>query len=142
MFFGEYQYKVDQKGRIALPPELREEFRTGVVLRRGAEKCVDIYPISQWEEMAHKLITPTPSRSKIRRMNRFIFGTAFKLYPDAQGRIVIPPPLRQYAGITDTAVIVGVNHYLEIWSKESWEGEQELMSEEMWHIFESTEGQQ
>ena len=142
MFLGEYQYKVDQKGRVALPPEFREEFRTGAVLWRGIEKCINIYPIPQWEKMAQKLVTPVPSRSKIRRLNRFIFGTAFKLNPDAQWRIIIPLPLRQYADIKDTAVIVGANDYLELWSKEDWESEQKLTGEEVWQIFESTGEQQ
>ena len=139
MFLGEHEYKVDQKGRIAIPPEFREEFRAGVILRRGEDRCITIHTLPQWEEMAQKLATSTPSRSKIRRRNRFIFGTAFKLSFDTQGRIIIPSPLRQYADIEDTAVIAGANNYLELWSKEEWQREQALVDKEAWQIIESEE---
>ena len=139
MFYGEYNYKVDQKGRVAIPPEFRSEFKQGVVLAQGLEKCVTICPLPQWEKIAEKLVTLPPMRGKARRMNRLTFGTAFKLELDGQGRIMLPPPLRRYAEIEDTAVMVGVNNYLELWNEKNWEFEKAAMNEEAWQIFESME---
>ena len=141
MFYGEYDYKVDSKGRVAIPPEFRDAFKSGVVLRRAEDKCIDIYPSSAWEDVAQKHVSTGPSRSAIRRKNRYIFSFAFKLNTDHQGRIVIPPPLRQYAQIRDAAVIVGVNTYLELWDKEEWQQEQELLGEEGPQLIERTEEQ-
>ena len=142
MFCGEHEYKVDQKGRVAIPPEFRDEFRMGATLVQGLEACITIYPLPQWERMAEKLVALPPMRGKTRRMNRLAFGTAFKLELDGQGRIILPQSLRQYTGIKDTAVMVGVNNYLELWSKENWESERAMMNEEAWQIFESMEESQ
>ncbi len=139
MFFGEYDYKVDQKGRVAIPPEFRNEFKAGLILRRAEDKCINIYTMPAWEALSQNLVSLTPSRSKIRKKNRYIFGFAFSLNTDPQGRIVIPPPLRQYARIKDTAVIVGVNTYLELWNKEEWQLEQESLDQEGPQLIESTE---
>lgn len=138
MFLGEYKYKIDQKGRLAIPPEFRSEFKTGAVLRREADKCISIHALPQWEEMSQKLAPATLSRSNIRRRDRLIFGTAFKVNLDAQGRIVIPSILRQYADIADIAVILGVNNHLELWNNERWQAELESLDEGAWHIIEST----
>lgn len=72
-------------------------------------------------------------------MNRFKFATAFSLEPDAQSRIALPIPLRQYAEIAENVIIVGANNYAEIWSEKNWIDECELMEREAWQISESLE---
>ena len=118
MFFGEFEYKIDEKGRMPIPPRFRRELNEGVVLRPGVEKCIDAYPLSEWEKLADTLTSGSVPRSKLRRLNRAIFATAFRLNIDGQGRVALPVPLRQYAGIEDEVVIAGVNDYLELWDKE------------------------
>jgi len=139
MFSGEYEYRIDAKGRVAIPPKFRGEFWDGIVLARGLERCIIAYPPPIWKEMAEKFSTLPIARSKDRRIARVMFGTAFNLELDEQGRIILPPPLREYAGIKDTVVIVGLNNYLEIWSKELWEEELALMDEQAWQIAEGME---
>ena len=139
MFLGEYEYKIDQKGRIPLPPKFREAFKQGLVLTKGLEQCILVYPLSEWNSVAQKMATLPLTRSKARRMNRFTFASAFDLELDGQGRVALPVPLRQYAEIKDTVIIAGVNNYLELWSKESWESEGMLISEQAWQISESME---
>ena len=73
-------------------------------------------------------------------MNRFIFATAFSTEIDAQGRVALPLPLRQYAEIGESVVVVGVNNCAEIWSEENWKAESDLMERESWQISESMEG--
>jgi MraZ protein len=139
MFFGEYEYKLDAKGRITIPPKFREEFSRGLVLSRGMEQCILVYPLTEWERIAQKLVDLPPTRSKARRINRFTFATAFYEELDAQGRIALPGPLRQYADIGSSVIIAGVNNYIELWSKANWELEQALMVKQAWQLSEGME---
>ena len=139
MFFGEFEYRIDEKGRVPIPPRFRRELKEGVVLTPGIEKCISAYPLSEWKKLAATLTTGSVTRSKLRRLNRAIFATAFSLNIDRQGRIALPIPLRQYAGIEDEVVIAGANNYLELWSKEQWEAEKAISQEQTWQIIESLE---
>ena len=139
MFFGEFEYRIDEKGRVLIPPRFRRELREGVVLTPGVEKCIVAYPLSEWRKLATTLTTGSTTPNKLRRLNRAIFATAFSLNIDGQGRIALPIPLRQYAGIEDEVVIAGVNTYLELWNKEQWESEKATSQEQAWQIIESLE---
>ena len=140
MFFGEFGYKVDEKGRVPIPPKFRGELRDGVVLTPGVDKYIVAYPVPEWKKLAATLTTSgSVTSSKLRRLNRAIFATAFALNIDGQGRIALPAPLRQYAAIEDEVVIVGVNNYLELWNKDQWELEKADSQEQAWQIIESLE---
>jgi MraZ protein len=141
MFFGEFEYKIDEKGRVPIPPRFRRELKNGVVLSPGAEKCITIYPIAEWEKLAKSLTSSTISRSKLRRLKRALFAAAFNLRMDGQGRIALPNALREYAEIVDEVVIAGANNYLEIWNTVHWEEEKSISQEQAWQIIESLEGQ-
>jgi len=139
MFFGEFEYRIDEKGRVPIPPRFRKELKDGVVLRPGIEKCITAYTLPEWKKLAATLTTGSVTRSKLRRLNRSIFATAFSLNIDGQGRIALPIPLRQYAGIEAEVVIAGANNYLELWNKEQWEAEKTISQEQTWQIIESLE---
>ena len=139
MFFGEFVYKIDEKGRIPVPPKFRRELREGVVLTPGVEKCIVAYALPEWKKLAATLTTGSVTPSKLRRLNRAIFATAFSLNIDGQGRIALPIPVRQHAGIEDEVVITGANTYLELWNKEQWESEKAISQEQAWQIIESLE---
>ncbi|MCH8864416.1 MAG: division/cell wall cluster transcriptional repressor MraZ [Chloroflexi bacterium] len=139
MFFGEFDYKIDEKGRVPVPPRFRRELKDGVVLSPGAEKCINAYTLSEWKKLAGEITGGSLTRNKIRRLNRAIFATAFSINIDGQGRIALPVPLREHAGIEDEVVIAGANAYLEIWSKELWEEEKAISQEQAWQIIESLE---
>lgn len=139
MFLGEFEYKIDEKGRVPIPPKFRGELKEGVVLTPGVERCVNAYPLAEWRKLADNLTAGSVPRSKLRRLNRAIFATAFILNMDGQGRIALPPPLREYAGIEDEAIVTGVNTYLELWNREQWEAEKAMSQEQAWQIIESLE---
>ncbi len=139
MFFGEFEYRIDEKGRVPFPPKFRKELKDGVVLTQGIEQCITVYPLSEWKKLAASLTTGPVTRSKLRKLNRAIFAIAFNLNIDGHGRIAIPVPLRQYAGIEDEVVIAGANNYLELWNKEQWEAEKAISQEQAWQIIESLE---
>ena len=141
MFFGEYSYKIDEKGRVPVPPKFRNELRDGVVLTHGIEPCITVYTIPEWKKLASSLTTGSLNRNKQRRLNRAIFATAFTLRVDAQGRITLPLPMREYAGIEEEVIIAGTNTYFEMWDKDQWEEEKANSQEEAWQIIESLENQ-
>ena len=139
MFFGEFEYKIDEKGRVPIPPKFRKELREGLILTPGIEKCVIIYPVAEWKKVATTLTSGSVTPSKLRRLNRAIFATAFSAAIDGQGRIALPVPLRDYAEIVDEVIIAGDNTYLEIWNKVHWEEEKAVSQEQAWQIVESLE---
>ncbi|MFC2017376.1 division/cell wall cluster transcriptional repressor MraZ [Chloroflexota bacterium] len=139
MFFGEFEYKIDEKGRVLIPPKFRKELKEGVVLAPGVEKCIVAYTLPEWKKLAATLTTGSVTLSKLRRLNRAIFATAFSLNIDGQGRVALPIPLRQHAGIEDDVIIAGVNTYLELWNKEQWESEKAISQEQAGQIIESME---
>jgi len=139
MFFGEFEYKIDEKGRVPIPPKFRNELKDGIVLAPGVEKCITAYTLPEWRKLAATLTSNTLSRSKMRRLNRALFSTAFSTKIDNQGRVAIPAPLKEHAGMTDDIVIAGSNMYLEIWSKNSWEEEKNISQQQAWQIIESME---
>ena len=139
MFFGEFDYKIDEKGRAPIPPRFRNALKDGMVLTPGIEKCVTAYPLSEWKKLATELTNSSTTSSKLRRLNRAIFATAFSTQIDGQGRIAMPVPLREHAEIMDEVVVVGANTYLEIWNKVHWEEEKAVSQEQAWQIIESLE---
>jgi len=140
MFFGEFEYKLDEKGRVPIPPKFRRELgRQEVVLAPGAEKCINVYPLSEWRQLATKLTSGALPRDKFRRLNRAFFATAFSLGIDGQGRISLPMPLREYAEIVSEVVVAGANTYFELWNKVHWDEEKTACQEQVWQIIESLE---
>jgi len=139
MFFGEFEYRLDEKGRLPLPPRFRSHFREGLVIASGIERCLTIYTNSEWKKLADSITGSNLSASKLRTINRALFATAFMLIPDAQGRIGLPTNLRSYAGIGDDVVIAGANNYLELWDRDAWEIEKQASQEQAWQIIEGLE---
>lgn len=139
MFYGEFDYKVDEKGRIPIPPRFRNFLKDGVVLTPGADKCITAYTLPEWKKLAATLTSSSLTRSKMRRLNRVFFATAFNTKVDGQGRIAIPAPLREHAEIVDEVVVAGVNTSFEIWNKVLWEEEKGTSQEQSWQIIESLE---
>jgi MraZ protein len=139
MFFGEFDYKIDEKGRVPIPPRFRNALKDGIVLTPGVERCINAYTLPEWKRLAAELTSKSATPSKMRRLNRAIFATAFSTKTDGQGRIALPAPLREYAEIVDDAVIAGANTCLEIWNKVLWGEEKAVSQKQAWQIIESLE---
>lgn len=140
MFLGESTYKVDEKGRVPLPPKFRDDLQKGLVLVRWVDPCLRIYPLSEWEKVKSK-ISALPGTAKNRDYKRFIFSKAYEIKMDGMGRVAIPPLLRQYAEIGDTVVIIGQDIYAEMWSPEKWQAESESLEGQAWQITEIIESE-
>ncbi len=139
MFFGEYNYKVDEKGRAPMPPKFRRDMKDSVVLSRGIDKCIAAYPLIEWKRLAESLSSKAMGATSSRRINRSIFGSAFSVSFDKQGRVILPPTLRDYAEIKEGVVVVGVNNFVELWDSELWKVEKKESDNQVSQIVESPE---
>ena len=139
MFLGEYEYKVDSKGRLPLPPKFRPEFKAGLVLTKGPEECIVIYRKSDFDKVAGTFANKTIPKSKIRKFNRLTFGNAFPIEMDGQGRIALPQTLRNRAHIGATVMLIGANNVIELWNPDKWNAEQVDADGQSWQIIESLE---
>ena len=142
MFFGEFEYKIDEKGRVPIPPKFRGLLKAGVVLSPGVEGCITVYPLNEWKKLADTLTTGSLSPSKLRMLKRAVFATAFSVKLDGQGRIALPTPLKLHAEIVSEVVMIGANNYLELWNKIRWEEEKAMGREKAWLLFEGLENRQ
>lgn len=118
LLIGQFEYTVDAKGRVNIPAKLKDDLGEKFVVTRGLDNCVALYPLSEWKIWEEKL--KAQPESKARNLKRFFFAGASEAEPDKQGRIVIPPLLRQYAGLNKDVVIIGASDRAEIWDKERW----------------------
>jgi MraZ protein len=139
MFLGEFEYRIDDKGRMPFPPRFRPYFKDGIIVAPSPEKCLSVYTIAEWKKMADSLAAGGLAPSKLRKINRALFATAFYTNLDAQGRIGLPTTLRQYAGLSEDIVVAGANSYIELWDKAAWEAEKNTDLAEAWQILESLE---
>jgi len=122
MLLGTYSHSLDSKGRLIVPAKLRESLGDSFVITKSLDHCLAIYPNEGWENFIGKIETlPKISSEPARRLRRFYFGNSQTIEVDKQGRILIPANLRDYAGLTRDAVLIGVNDHVEIWDSESWE---------------------
>jgi transcriptional regulator MraZ len=138
MFIGEYQYKVDEKGRVPLPPKFRRELKEGVVLAKGmGEKCIIVSATREWKRVSDKLAEHPLPGAKLRRLIRYTHGSAFDASLDGQGRIKLPDTLRAYSGIRDTVIVVGADARVELWSEEGWKAEQAAAEQEASQIIDN-----
>lgn len=130
MFLGQYDRSLDDKCRLAIPVELRNGLGPGAILTRSFDNCLCIYPAAKWEALALAIGDLPDVRPEVRDLSRSLFGSAVPCEFDRQGRVVIPAFLREHAGLTGEAVVVGVNSRVEIWDRESWRECQERFERE------------
>ncbi len=117
---GEFKSTLDAKGRMNFPVKLREELGSSFVISKTiGEKCIKVYSNEDWNTLVES-IRKMP-QVKTAEIQRFLFGSAFEVEPDKQGRVLIPSPLREYAGLQTEIVIVGLEGRAEIWDKQKWE---------------------
>ncbi|MCI5655971.1 MAG: division/cell wall cluster transcriptional repressor MraZ [Candidatus Pseudoruminococcus sp.] len=118
MLMGTYQHNIDSKGRVIMPAKFREELGSVFYITRGLDNCLSVLSKSDWDSLGEKLRSLPSSQTK--DIQRFLFSGAAELEPDKQGRVLIPQPLRDYAGLTKDVVIIGTGLKAEIWDFDRW----------------------
>ncbi len=139
MFLGTYRHKLDAKGRLSLPRKFRSylSLERELVVTRGIDQCLFLFPRQEWERIREQLRELKLGSRDARRARRLLLGNAEVVNVDGMGRILLPAPLRAYAGIEQEVVIVGLDWYMELWAPDVWEQEaQEAeasgLAEEQW----------
>ena len=130
MLYGGYQHNIDKKGRVFIPSKLREELGSEFIICRGiyGKCCLCVYSMSEWNKLVENIGTLPSTKSSV--VKRFLYDGAFNTECDAQGRILIPPVLREYAKLESDAHIIGMDTNLEIWNTALWQEENEKYTPE------------
>lgn len=121
LLLGTYTPKIDAKGRLALPAKLRSQLGHGLVMARGQERCIYLLPYSEFRRVAAQIQRTSLGNKAARDYLRVFLSGAVDQEPDKQGRVVIPPMLRDYAGLGTDVVVIGVGTRAEIWNRDAWE---------------------
>ncbi|MFP4501584.1 MAG: division/cell wall cluster transcriptional repressor MraZ [Candidatus Hydrogenedentota bacterium] len=136
MYYGESTTRLDEKGRITLPAKMRQTMdvhkHSDWYMTRGYDHCIFLYPHPEWIKIADQLGQFSPMDPRALDFRRLLFGSVAEVSPDRQGRIPMPPYLRDHAGLDlkEEAVVVGVGEHIEIWSARRWRDFRESKDEE------------
>lgn len=120
MFLGTHEPRLDDKGRLILPAKFREELAAGLVITKGQERCLYVFPSQEFSVITETLKQAPVTAKSARDYSRVMFAGAHDEIPDRQGRVTIPQSLRTYAGLEKECVVIGANTRVEIWDATSW----------------------
>ncbi len=126
MFRGRFEYAIDDKGRVKIPPKFKDILSSrhiGILVMTLFDECIYAYPQDVWEELEKKAVNLPLTNKSARRFKRMFFSSAQDVNIDRQGRVLIPSVLREDTAIEREAVILGNLDHIEIWSKSKWEEE-------------------
>ncbi len=121
MFLGQYQHTLDEKGRVVMPSKFRDGLSRGLVITKGQERCLYVFPIEAWDHEVERVRRLPRTNRRARNFSRSFFAGASDQTLDGQGRIAVPTALRDYAGLERDATVVGVADRIEIWATDAWE---------------------
>jgi MraZ protein len=121
LFLGTHTPRLDDKGRLALPAKFRSELEGGLVITKGQERCLFVFPMAEFSRITDLLRTAPVTQRNVRDYSRVFFASASHEVPDGQGRITVPVPLREYAGLTKDCVVIGANTRVEVWDATAWQ---------------------
>lgn len=124
MLLGEFYHAIDDKGRITVPAKFRGRLAAGLVITKGIDPCLWLYPADIWAELAKEINALPLTDPKAREFQRQVFGGASGSVPDKQGRVILSPNLREYANIDNQLVIIGLYDHCELWNPERWQERQ------------------
>src|SRR6059036_1215658 len=120
MFLGTYSPRLDDKGRLFLPAKFRDELAEGLVMTKGQERCLYVFAVGEFARFTDRLREVPLTAKGARDYSRVFFASAHDDVPDKQGRVTVPGPLREYAGLDRDCVVIGANTRVEIWAADAW----------------------
>ena len=121
MFLGTHTPKLDDKGRLTLPAKFRDALAGGLMVTKGQDHCLYVFPRDEFEQMARKVAEAPFTNEAVRAYQRYLFAGTDEQRPGSQGRISIAPELRRYSGLNKECVVIGAITRLEIWDSEAWQ---------------------
>lgn len=120
MFFGTYTPKLDDKGRLTLPAKFRDALAGGLMVTKGQDHSLAVYPREEFVALARRAAAVSRSNPQARAFVRNLAASTDEQYPDAQGRITLSADHRRYAGLSKECVVVGSVDFIEIWDAQAW----------------------
>jgi len=120
MFLGTHTPRLDDKGRLFLPAKFRERMADGLVVTRGQERCLYVFPMEEFARLTEQMSTAPQTSKAVRDFTRVFLSGASDEVPDKQGRITIPQNLREYAGLTRDCTVIGAGKRVEVWDTAAW----------------------
>lgn len=120
MFLGTHTPRLDDKGRLALPARFRPDLEGGLVICKGQDRCLYVFPVTEFARVTEALRAAPVTDRRVRDYSRVLFASASNETPDAQGRITVPLTLRTYANLSKECVVIGANARIEVWDAGSW----------------------
>ena len=121
MFLGTHEPRLDEKGRLVLPAKFRDGLEKGVVITKGQDRSLVLWPMDAFSAYADRLREASRTDARVRSFLRVFFSSAFDQVPDKQGRITLPSGLRDYAGLDREVIVVGADTTIELWDAASWD---------------------
>ena len=121
MFLGTHTPRLDDKGRLILPAKFRDQLEEGVVITRGQERCLYVFPLAEFARLADQLRQAPVTSKQARDYLRVFLSGASDEKVDSQGRMTIPTTLRTYAGLSRDCAVIGAGQRVEIWEATAWE---------------------
>ena len=141
MLIGEYKNTVDPKKRLYFPSKLRKELGKKLVITRGLDNCLFVYPLKEWQKIAEKISDLPLGQSDTRGFNRFFLSGAVEVEVDSVGRILVPDFLKDFAALGSKTVLAGVHDRVEIWDEKKWddykrriEGQADALAEKLGEV--------
>jgi MraZ protein len=131
LFLGQFTYTLDNKGRLTIPSRFRDELPIEIVVTRGLDRCLSVYPMDVWKEISQKVTSLPITDPRGRTLRRVFFADAVAAELDKQGRVLIPDRLREYAGLdlTSEVLVVGLDRFIELWDPARWERQNSTQTE-------------
>ncbi len=120
MLIGEYKHTLDPKKRLSLPSKWREELGRKLVVTRGLDNCLFVYPLIEWQKITEKIGQLPLGQADTRSFNRFFLSGAVEVEVDSVGRILVPDFLKDFATLSTNVVLAGIHSRIEIWDEEKW----------------------
>ncbi|MAZ56241.1 cell division/cell wall cluster transcriptional repressor MraZ [bacterium] len=120
MLIGEYTHTLDTKKRLSLPSKWRKELGKKLVLTRGLDNCLFVYPLAEWRQITDKVAKLPLGQADTRSFNRFFLSGAVEVEVDKIGRILIPDFLKDFARLDAKVVLAGIYDRVEVWDEKRW----------------------
>ncbi len=120
MLIGEYKHTLDPKKRLSLPSKWRKELGKELVVTRGLDNCLFVYPLIEWQKITDKIGQLPLGQADTRSFNRFFLSGAVEVGVDSVGRILVPDFLKDFASLGTNVVLAGIHNRIEIWDEEKW----------------------
>jgi len=124
VFRGRYEHTIDSKGRLSIPSRFREILLANYderLILTNFDNCLWAYPVREWKVVEEKVASLPQFKPEVKALQRFFISAASECPLDPNGRMIVPPTLRRYAGLVEEVVLVGMTRRIEIWSKEKWQ---------------------